>query len=73
MKLRTGRLVVKRRYTVKVGKARFEIDLFQREHRGLVIAEIELSSPRANFPRPEWLDKEVTGKKQYYNAYLARA
>jgi CYTH domain-containing protein len=72
IKLRTGRLIVKRRHIVKVGKARFEIDLFQRQHRGLVIAEIELASPRAHVPRPDWLGKEVTGKKQYYNAYLAR-
>ncbi len=73
MKLRTGRVIVKRRHTVKVGKARFEVDVFQREHRGLVLAEIELVSPGAHFPRPDWLGREVTGKKRYYNAYLARA
>lgn len=70
---RTGLLLVKRRHIVEVGTARFEIDVFQREHRGLVIAEVELPSERARFPRPTWLGKEVTGNRRYYNAWLARA
>jgi adenylate cyclase len=73
MKLRTGSLIVKRRYIVKAGKMRFEIDVFGGRHKGLVIAEIELPSPGARFPRPEWLGKEVTGTRRYYNAQLARA
>jgi adenylate cyclase len=73
MKLRVGRLIVKRRHIVDVGKSRFEVDVFAREHKGLVIAEIELPSRRAAFERPEWLGKEVTNVKRYYNAQLARA
>jgi adenylate cyclase len=72
MKLRIGRLIVKRRHNVKVGKSRFEVDVFAREHKGLVIAEIELPSRRATFERPAWLGKEVTSEKRYYNAQLAR-
>lgn len=73
MKLRIGRLIVKRRHIVKVGGSRFEVDVFARELKGLVIAEIELPSQRATFERPAWLGKEVTGEKRYYNAQLARA
>jgi adenylate cyclase len=73
MKLRTGRLIVKRRHVVSVGKSRFEIDVFGRKLRGLVIAEIELPSRHAMFERPKWLGKEITGKNRYYNAELARA
>jgi adenylate cyclase len=73
MKLRVGRLIRKRRHIVKAGKARFEIDVFEGDHRGLVIAEIELASARARFRRPEWLGKEVTREKRYYNASLATA
>jgi adenylate cyclase len=73
MKLRIGRLIVKRRYIVKAGRSRFEVDVFARDLKGLVIAEIELPSPHAVFERPEWLGKDVTGKKRYYNAQLARA
>jgi adenylate cyclase len=73
MKLRIGRLIVKRRHIVKVGRSRFEVDVFARKLKGLVIAEIELPSRHTIFERPEWLGKEVTGKKRYYNAQLARA
>jgi adenylate cyclase len=73
MKLRTGRVIEKRRHIVKAGKARFEVDMFKGDHRGLVIAEIELSTRRAQFPRPKWLGKEITGEKRYYNANLASA
>jgi adenylate cyclase len=73
MKLRVGRLIRKRRHVVKAGKARFEIDVFEGDHRGLVIAEIELASARARFGRPEWLGREVTREKRYYNASLATA
>jgi adenylate cyclase len=73
MKLRIGRLIVKRRHDVKVGKSRFEIDVFAGDHRGLIIAEIELPSSRATFERPPWLGREITGHSRYYNARLARA
>jgi adenylate cyclase len=73
MKLRTGRLIEKRRYLFKAGNAHFEIDVFEGDHRGLVIAEIELSTRRARFHRPEWLGKEVTDEECYYNANLAIA
>jgi adenylate cyclase len=73
MKLRVGRLIRKRRYVVKAGKSRFEVDVFEGDHRGLVIAEIELASARARFERPEWLGKEVTRERRYYNASLAIA
>jgi adenylate cyclase len=72
MKLRTGRLIKKRRHVVKAGKAKFEIDVFKGDHRGLVIAEIELPTGRARFERPEWLGREVTEEERYYNANLAK-
>jgi len=73
MKLRIGRLIVKRRYIVEIARARFEVDVFARKLKGLVIAEIELTSRHMLFKRPDWLGKEITGKKRYYNAQLARA
>ena len=71
MKLRTGRLIEKRRHIVRVGKTRFEVDVFRGNHRGLVVAEIELSRAHARFERPDWLGREVTCDKRYYNANLA--
>jgi len=48
----------------------FEVDVFHGENQGLIIAEIEL--PDIDYPinKPEWLGKEVTGLKKYYNASL---
>jgi len=73
MKLRTGRIIRKRRYVVKAGKTEIEIDVFKGDHRGLVLAEVEIASKRALSDRPDWLGKEVTGEERYYNANLARS
>jgi adenylate cyclase len=72
MKLRTGRLIKKRRHGVKAGKARVAVDVFEGKHRGLVLAEVELPSPRSRFDRFEWLGKDVTADERYYNANLAK-
>jgi adenylate cyclase len=71
MKMRTGRVIEKRRHIVKTGKTRYEVDVFKGPQRGLVIAETELSTARRRFERPQWLGKEVTRDKRYYNASLA--
>ena len=48
------------------------MDEFLKDNSGLVIAEIELSNENENFERPEWLGKEVTGIKKYYNSRLSQ-
>ena len=73
MKLRTGRIIAKQRYMVRHNQRRFEIDVYKGHHRGLVIAEIELPTRQVRFDRPQWLGKEVTGNKRFYNATLANA
>ena len=65
-----GALIDKHRYLVKVGDHTFEVDEFHGDNEGLTIAEVELSSTDEEFIRPEWLDKEVTGIKRYYNSHL---
>jgi CYTH domain-containing protein len=37
-----------------------------------VIAEIELDTEDQVFDLPDWIGKEVTGNKKYYNAYLVK-
>ncbi len=63
-------LIDKTRYEVKAGRFKFEVDEFYGENQGLVVAEIELSNENDEFDKPEWLGKEVTGDKKYYNAML---
>jgi CYTH domain-containing protein len=60
----------KTRYDVIYKGKLFEVDEFHKNHSGLVIAEIELDRKEEKFEKPNWLGKEVTGDKRYYNSQL---
>ena len=64
-------VIDKSRYLVKSGIHTFEVDEFYEENKGLVVAEIELSSEEEKFTKPVWLGNEVTGITKYYNSALA--
>ncbi len=66
-------IVKKTRYEVPYKGVLFEVDEFEGFHNGLVLAEVEMNSPKDSFEIPEWIDKEVTGDKKYYNAYLSNS
>ena len=63
-------LIEKIRYLVHYAGMVWEVDEFLGENSGLVVAEIELSSPAQSFEKPPWLGVEVTGEPRYYNACL---
>ena len=63
-------LIDKTRYLVKSGAHTFEVDEFYGENEGLVIAEVELGSEDEPYEKPDFIDKEVTGDRRYYNSYL---
>lgn len=65
-------IIDKIRYEVWVDNHVFEIDEFLDENKGLVIAELELNDENEEFIKPNWLGKEITGKKKYYNSMLSR-
>jgi len=48
----------------------FEVDEFLGDNEGLTLAEIELPQVDTFFTKPEWLGKEVTGDKRYYNSQM---
>ena len=64
--------IEKRRFLIPQGIHTWEVDVFEGENAGLVIAEIELSKPTEDFERPTWLGQEVTADKRFYNSYLSR-
>ncbi len=64
--------IEKKRYLVKSGNHTIEIDEFLGANKGLCIAEIELKTKDEVYKKPQWLGKEVTGKKKYYNAKLSK-
>lgn len=65
-------IIDKVRHEVKVGQHVFEVDVFSRENKGLIMAEIELQSENEAFEKPFWLGKEVTNDERFYNAYLSK-
>lgn len=67
-----GAVVTKTRYHLRVGQHVWEIDVFEDDNEGLVVAEIELGDEKEDFPRPDWLGKEVSDDKRYYNVCLAQ-
>lgn len=65
-------VIEKTRYEVKSGVHVVEVDEFTGDNKGLTLAEIELQSEKENYRKPDWLGKEVTGDKRYYNSYLSK-
>jgi adenylate cyclase len=49
----------------------WEIDEFDGDNQGLIVAEIELTEIDAAFSKPDWLGEEVTHDLRYYNNNLA--
>jgi len=67
-----GQTIEKTRHLVLFQSHCFEVDVFSGNHKGLVIAEIELRSAEEKVALPPWIGKEVTGDPRYYNSSLAK-
>ena len=65
-------VVRKTRYYHKAEKHVWEIDVFEGENQGLIVAEIELNAEDEEFEKPEWIGKEVSEEARYSNSSLAR-
>lgn len=50
----------------------WEIDVFHKENKGLILAEFEIPGANFEFDKPSWVGKEVTEDERYYNNYLAK-
>ena len=64
--------IEKTRFKESIGKMTWEIDVFEGENKGLVLAEIELSDENQKFDLPDWIGEEVSLDSRYYNAWLSR-
>lgn len=65
-------VISKTRYLVKSNQHTFEVDVFDGDNKGLIVAEVELTSENEVFEKPDWLGKEVTGEVKYYNSQLSK-
>jgi adenylate cyclase len=64
--------VSKTRYRIPVGNLIWEVDEFEGDNAGLILAEVELLSEDQAFEIPDWIGMEVTGDRRYYNSYLVK-
>ncbi len=64
-------IIDKIRFVLIHKKKRWDIDVFNGQNEGLVIAEIELESQDESFIKPPFIGKEVTDDHRYYNSYIA--
>ena len=65
-----GPLIEKTRYRVVYEGKTWEVDIFESDNKGLEMAEVELQSMDETVILPDWIDREVSDDKRYYNNYL---
>lgn len=75
MKLCQGTIIDKTRWivpaeTVDNLQLIWEVDEFHGKQEGLVVAEIELEYEEQVFEKPDFIGKEVTDDRRYYNANM---
>jgi adenylate cyclase len=66
----TDKTINKIRYKILFEGFIWEVDVFEGNNSGLIMAEIELQSEVQSFKKPDWLTQEVTGDIRFYNSYL---
>ncbi|NEO28017.1 MAG: CYTH domain-containing protein [Kamptonema sp. SIO4C4] len=65
-------LIEKTRYRINYHNFIWEIDEFQGENAGLILAEVELSSEEQEIPLPAWIGQEVSHDPRYFNINLMK-
>jgi len=65
-------VIDKTRYLVKSGRHTFEVDEFYGDNQGLVMAEVELATEDEPYEKPDFIGREVTGDRRFYNSHLRK-
>ena len=65
-------IISKIRYHVNVAQHTWEVDVFDGDNEGLIVAEIELLAEDETFEIPQWAGDEVSLDTRYYNVCLDR-
>ena len=70
-----GTFIRKKRYLIPLGSHTIELDIFAEPFDDLIIAEVEFETVAEadDFTPPAWFDRDVTGMREYTNAYLSRS
>ncbi len=64
-------LIEKFRYKITIDNLIWEVDEFEGENKGLIIAEVELENEAQAINIPPWIEQEVNEQK-YFNFYLVK-
>lgn len=64
--------VVKIRYKEELDGKIWEIDVFEEQNTGLLLAEVELENENEKVKIPSWAVDEVSTDERYFNAYLSK-
>jgi CYTH domain-containing protein/CHAD domain-containing protein len=69
-----GSRITKTRHRIPLDDVVIELDVFEGDHAGLVVAEVEFDSLAAleSFEPPDWFGRDVSDDERYTNAALAR-
>jgi adenylate cyclase len=65
-------IIEKMRYLVTYANKQWEIDVFEGDNAGLIVAELELQDESEQYESPSWLGEEVSHDPRYYNTCLSQ-
>lgn len=65
-------IIEKVRYLVPYANKQWEVDVFEGDNAGLVVAELELQDEAEEYKCPPWLGEEVSHDPRYYNTCLSQ-
>jgi adenylate cyclase len=65
-------IIEKVRYLVPYANKQWEVDVFEGDNAGLIVAELELQDETEVFEPPSWLGEEVSHDPRYYNSCLSQ-
>jgi adenylate cyclase len=71
LKLSKTSIIKKTRFTVNHQGQIWEIDQFEGDNQGLVIAEIELKQKDKAIGLPNWIGTEISNDERFYNLSLS--
>ena len=66
----TDKHIRKYRYEIRVNDHTWEVDVFEGNLKGLILAELEVNSRDEIFVKPSWATQDVSTDPNYYNAVL---
>lgn len=71
LRLRASGLLSKVRHLVPHDGLTWEVDVYDGENEGLVVAEVELTTTLQKIRLPKWVGQEISGDPRYSNSHLA--